>query len=230
MMNKKKKNFTILFIAVLNFILTVAAIIKLKSMVPINVFEKDIGKMCSKQLLLGIPTLVIILSLLQVLFRLKTMEKKVTTGKIIEDALFAFVDGLLICINWLLVYIGVKYTETTLININIPVIYIVMGVVGLVLCGIYSTFPINKKGALIGLKTKETLEDDEVWRIANRFNGFTGFVAALIIILLSAYYIVNGFNIIYFIFELFVCGMLMFYIPVLNARMVARKKSERIIE
>ena len=105
-----------------------------------------------------------------------------------------------------------------------------MGLFGLVLSGIYSTFPINKKGSLLGLVTKETVADDEVWRIANRFNGFTGFVSSIIIVLMAAYYIVCGFNLIYFILEVFICLMLMFYVPRLNAKRVADKKAQRVVE
>ncbi len=230
MMNRKKKNLTILLLAVLNFILTIFAITNLKSMVPINIFKSDIGKMCSKQMLLAIPLLVIVISLIQVFYRLKTMDKPVTTGKLIEDGTFAFVDGLLICINWLLVYISSIYTKTTLINVEIPVIYIVMGIIGLVMAGIYSTYPINKKGSILGLRTKETLEDDGVWRISNRFNGFTGFVSSIIVVLLAAYYIVCGFNFVYLLLAIIFCGMLMFYVPRLHATMIARKKSKKTIE
>lgn len=230
MMNRKKKNLTILILAVLNFILTIVSIVNLKAMVPINIFESDIGKMCSKQMLLALPLLVIIISLIQVFYRLKTMDKPITTGKLIEDGGFAFVDGLLICINWLLVYISSVYTKTTLINVEIPVIYIILGIIGLVMAGIYSTYPINKKGSILGLRTKETLEDNEVWRISNRFNGFTGFVSAIIVVLLAAYYIVYGFNWIYLLLAIIVCGMLMFYIPRLHASMIAREKSKKVIE
>lgn len=224
MMNRKKKNLAILGIAILNLILTVGVMFKLKAMIPINVFAKEIQKMCSKEFLLVLPIVIIIISVLQVLYRLKTMDKVVTTGKLIEDGVFTFVDGALICINWFLVYIGLAYTKTMLINIEIPVAYIIMVVIGLALAGIYSTFPINKNGSILGLRTKETLEDEEVWRISNRFNGFTGFVSAVIIILLAAYFIVYGFNWVYLVLALFICAMLMFYMPRLHAKMVARKK------
>lgn len=230
MMNRKKKNLTILCTAILNLILTIAAIIGLKSMVPINLFGQDISKMRSKEMLLILPVIVLVISILQIIYRLKTMDKTVTTGRLIEDAAFAIVDGLLICSNWALVYIGHMYTNTMLINVEIPVIYIIMTIIGIALLGIYSTFPINKKGSVFGLVTKETIEDDEVWRIANRFNGFTGFVAGIIIILLAAYFTVYGFNWVYFVFGIFIALLLMFYIPRLNAKKVARKKSERVIE
>ena len=42
MMNRKKKNMTILGVAILNLILTCVAIFKLKAMVPINIFQHDI--------------------------------------------------------------------------------------------------------------------------------------------------------------------------------------------
>ena len=77
MMNRKKKNLTILVIAILNLILTFVAMIKLKAMIPINVFAKDITKMCSKELLLILPIIVLIISVFQVLYRIKTMDKKV---------------------------------------------------------------------------------------------------------------------------------------------------------
>lgn len=230
MMNRKKKNLAILLIAIFNLIFTIMAMTELKSMIPINLFEKEISKMCPKEYLLILPIIVILMSILQIMYRLKTMDKVVTTGKIVEDGVFTFIDGLCIIGNWALVYIGFVYTNTTLINITIPIIYIIMAIIGIVLAGIYSTFPINKKGSIIGLVTKETVEDDEVWRIANRFNGFTGFVSSIVIVLLSAYFIVYGFNFIYLLLAVIICGILMFYMPRLYAKMVAEKKAQRIIE
>lgn len=230
MMNRKKKNLTILGIGVLNFILTIVVMANLKSMIPINFFEEGIAKMTSKSILLLLPTIVLLISIFQVIYRIKTMDKTVTTGKLIEDGLFAFIDGLLIGINWLLVYIGVQYTNTTLINIDIPVIYVIMAIFGFALVGVYSTFPINKKGSIVGLVTKETISNDEVWRIANRFNGFTGFISAIIIIALSGYFIMFGFNWVYLVIALFICGMLMFYIPRLYAKRIQDKILNRVVE
>lgn len=229
-MNRKKKNLTILGIGVLNFILTIVVMANLKSMIPINFFEEGIAKMTSKSILLLLPTIVLLISIFQVIYRIKTMDKTVTTGKLIEDGLFAFIDGLLIGINWLLVYIGVQYTNTTLINIDIPVIYVIMAIFGFALVGVYSTFPINKKGSIVGLVTKETISNDEVWRIANRFNGFTGFISAIIIIVLSGYFIMFGFNWVYLVIALFICGMLMFYIPRLYAKRIQDKILNRVVE
>lgn len=230
MMNRKKKNLTILGIGVLNFILTIVVMANLKSMIPINFFKEGIAKMTSKSILLLLPTIVLLISIFQVIYRIKTMDKTVTTGKLIEDGLFAFIDGLLIGINWLLVYIGVQYTNTTLINIDIPVIYVIMAIVGFALVGVYSTFPINKKGSIVGLVTKETISNDEVWRIANRFNGFTGFISAIIIIALSGYFIMFGFNWVYLVIALFICGMLMLYIPRLYAKRIQDKILNRVVE
>lgn len=224
MMNRKKKNMTILGVAILNLILTCVAIFKLKAMVPINIFQHDIQKMCSKELLLILPVIILIISVFQVLYRIKTMDKVVTTGKIVEDGLFAFIDGTLICSNWLLMYIASQYTKTMLIDINIPVFNIIMIMVGVVLIGIYSTYPINKTGSIFGLVTKETLENEEIWRVANRFNGFTGFVAAITLILLSGYFLINGFNWVYMVLEVFICIMLMFYIPRLNAKRAVKSR------
>ena len=111
-----------------------------------------------------------------------------------------------------------------LIDINIPVFNIIMIMVGVVLIGIYSTYPINKTGSIFGLVTKETLENEEIWRVANRFNGFTGFVAAITLILLSGYFLINGFNWVYMVLEVFICIMLMFYIPRLNAKRAAKSR------
>ena len=72
MMNRKKKNMTILGVAILNLILTCVAIFKLKAMVPINIFQHDIQKMCSKELLLILPVIVLIISVFQVLYRIKS--------------------------------------------------------------------------------------------------------------------------------------------------------------
>lgn len=220
-----KKNITILAIAILNIVATFFVMLKLSGDVPINLFAADNrGRMLSKYMLLVIPALTLVISILQVLYRVKTMDKTVTVGKIIEDALFTIIDGLLIAANWYLVYISIDYTKTSILHYNlVPVYYIISIICGIVLAALYSTYPINKFGTIFGIRTKETLEDKEVWRIANRFNGFTGFVSSLIIILLSVYFIVYGFNLTYLIIAIFVCGFLMFIIPPMYAKMVYKR-------
>ena len=59
---------------------------------------------------------------------------------------------------------------------------------------------------------------------------YTGFVSAIIIILLSAYFIVYGFNWVYLLIALIVCAFLMFYAPRLYAKTLKRKIENRIIE
>ena len=66
--------------------------------------------------------------------------------------------------------------------------------------------------------------------IANRFNGFTGFISAIIIIALSGYFIMFGFNWVYLVIALFICGMLMFYIPRLYAKRIQDKILNRVVE
>ncbi len=231
MKTKNKKNFTILGIAILNLILSIIAISKLSNNIPINIFATSIiDKMCSKQLLMIIPVVVLLISILQVIYRLNTMDKVVTTGKRIEDAVFTFIDGLLIYINWMFVYVGYSFTSTNLIKVDIPVGYIIMALIGIVIVAIYSTFPINKFGSRIGLRIKETIEKEEVWRTANKLNAFTGLLSGIIIVLLSGYFLLYGFNWIYLLIAVLVCVLLMFYIPILYAKMIYRKVVNRVIE
>lgn len=229
-MDKKKKNIALIGISVINLIAVLIMYSKIKSMIPINIFaDSAIKKMASKQLLLILPCISIIISVFQVLYRIKTINKPVTTCKIIEDGLFSFFDGLIMFVGWILIYIGYKYTNTTLINIEIPPIYILMGVIGLGLTGMYSTFPINKIGSAIGLTTKETVADSRVWRIANRFNALTGFISSVCIVILAIYFMFFGFNIVYLIVMLAICVLLMYCVPRLYAKKVARDLSEKVV-
>lgn len=228
---KNKKNFTILGIGVINLIASFFAVSKLSTMLPLNIFADNVvDKMCSKNMLLLIPVVVLLLCAGQVLYRLKTMDKTVTTGKRIEDALFTFITGILLLVNWTLIYIGSEYTATNLVSKEFPILYFITAIIGVLMVVNYSAYPINKFGSIIGLRTKETLEDENVWRLANRFNAFTGFVSALIVIGLSVYFALVGFNWVYLILGIIFCGTLMFYAPKLYAQMVASKKENIIIE
>lgn len=228
---KNKKNFTILAIGVINAVLSCVAISNLSKMVPINIFANNvIDKMSSKNMLYILPVVTVLLCVFQVLYRLKTMDKTVTTGKRIEDALFSLVTGSLVLINWFLIYLGHQYTVTNLINADIPIVYLITSIIGIALVAMYSTYPINKFGSIIGLRTKETLADEEVWRISNRFNAFTGFVSALVIIGLSIYFALVGFDWVYLLIGVLFCLVAMFYVPKLHSQMVARKKANRIVE
>lgn len=228
---KNKKNFTILGIGVINLIASFFAVSKLSTMLPLNIFADNVvDKMCSKNMLLLIPVVVLLLCAGQVLYRLKTMDKTVTTGKRIEDALFTFITGILLLVNWTLIYIGSEYTATNLVSKEFPILYFITAIIGVLMVVNYSAYPINKFGSVIGLRTKETLEDENVWRLANRFNAFTGFVSALIVIGLSVYFALVGFNWVYLILGIIFCGTLMFYAPKLYAQMVASKKENIIIE
>ena len=228
---KNKKNFTILGIGVINLIASFFAVSKLSTMLPLNIFADNVvDKMCSKNMLLLIPVVVLLLCAVQVLYRLKTMDKTVTTGKRIEDALFTFITGILLLVNWTLIYIGSEYTATNLVSKEFPILYFITAIIGVLMVVNYSAYPINKFGSVIGLRTKETLEDENVWRLANRFNAFTGFISALIVIGLSVYFALVGFNWVYLTLGIIFCGTLMFYAPKLYAQMVASKKENIIIE
>ncbi len=224
---RKKKNFTILGIGILNLILTIYVVVKhiVTKMVPINIFASDlVGKMSSKYLLMIAPVIVIIISIIQVIYRLRTMDKPVTTGKLIEDALFTFIDGLLITGNWLFIYMGYNYSISKLVVSDlIAPVYVLLILLGLVIAAIASNFPINKKGSILGLRTKETMENGEIWRLANRFNGFTNFVSSIIIILLAFKFIVSGFSLIYFVIALIVCAILMFVVPRIYVKLVVKR-------
>lgn len=231
MKTKNKKNFTILLIGVLNLVLSIFVILKLSNNIPINIFSQNvIDKMCSKQLLLIIPIIVLVLSVFQVIYRLKTMDKVVTNGKRIEDFIFTLVDGILIYINWLLIYIGYSFTNTNLVKVEIPIVYVLMALIGIIVVAIYSTFPINKFGSKIGLNIKETREREDVWRTANKLNAFTGLVTGILIVLLSGYFMLNGFNWIYLFALVILVGLMLFYIPILYAKMIYNKVVNRVVE
>lgn len=228
---KSKKSWIILILGILNLVMSFIAISSLESGLPLNVWAtvaKD--KMCSKELLYVIPIIITVLCILQVTYRTKTMSKSVTLGKIIEDATFTLLTGMLGVANWVFIYIGHIYTNTKLINIELPIMYIIGLIIGILLIALYSTFPINKKGSIVGLRTKETLADSDVWRVANRFNGFTGFVAGILVIIMNIFFIFSSFNIVYLISTIITCILLMFYIPCLYAQMILRRKNGRIVE
>lgn len=234
MFDRKKKNYTILGVAIVNMIASIWVITKLitKKSIPINIFASDlIEKMSSKNMLLIIPVIVLVISLIQVMYRKKTMYKTVTTGRLIEDGLFAFIDGLLITSNWLLVYIGYNFVQTSLVAKDlISPLYMLIIFVGLVMAAISSTFPINRCGSILGLRTKETLDDDKIWRRANRFNGFTMFIASIIIIILGFDLIIKGFNLLLLISALLISLILIFVIPRVYVKIITKENNEEVIE
>lgn len=234
MLNRKKKNYTILGAAIINLIATIYVLTKVitKVSVPINIFATDlVGKMQSKYVLLIAPIIVLLISIVQVMYRKKTMFKTVTTGKLIEDALFAFIDGLLIIANWVFVIIGYNFVKTSLISsIGINPAFLVIILIGLIILAISSTFPINRTGSILGLRTKETMEDDKIWRSANRFNGFTMFISAIIIILLGFDFIIKGFNLALLIGAILLSVVLIVIVPRIYVKIYAKHKVEEIIE
>lgn len=233
MFDRKKKNFTILAIAVINFIIAIVMMnVITKKSIPINIFASDvIGKMQPKSMLLVLPVIVLIISIIQVFYRKKTMYKTVTTARLVEDGVFAFVDGLLITFNFILEIIGYNFVKTSLISsTTINPFFVLIIFIGLIVASISSTFPINRVGSILGLRTKETLKDDRIWRRANRFNGFTMFISAIILILLGFDFIVKGFNLLLLIVSLIISVVLIFVVPRIYVKIISSDKKDEVKE
>ena len=233
MFDRKKKNYTILTIAIANLVASIYVITKVitKLNVPINIFSSDLGRLCSKNYLLVLPIIVLIISIIQVMYRKKTMYKTVTTGKLIEDGVFTFVDGSLIVINWLLTIIGYNFIKTSLISsISINPIYVVIIFVGIIIASISSTYPINRTGSMLGLRTKETMADDKIWRRGNRFNGFTMFISAIILVLVGFDFIIKGFNLALLISSIVIGIILTFVVPLIYVKIISKERREEVVE
>ena len=232
MFDRKKKNYTILGIAIANLVAIIYVITKVitKLNVPINIFSSDLGRLCSKNYLLVLPVIVLIISIIQVMYRKKTMYKTVTTGKLIEDGVFTFVDGSLIVINWLLTIIGYNFIKTSLISsISINPIYVVIIFVGIIIASISSTYPINRTGSMLGLRTKETMADDKIWRRGNRFNGFTMFISAIILVLVGFDFIIKGFNLV-LLSAIIIDLILTFVVPLIYVKIISKESREEVVE
>ena len=233
MFDRKKKNYTILAIAIANLVASIYVITKVitKLNVPINIFSSDLGRLCSKNYLLVLPVIVLIISIIQVMYRKKTMYKTVTTGKLIEDGVFTFVDGSLIAINWLLTIIGYNFIKTSLISsISINPIYVVIIFVGIIIASISSTYPINRTGSMLGLRTKETMADDKIWRRGNRFNGFTMFISAIILVLVGFDFIIKGFNLVLLLSAIIIDLILTFVVPLIYVKIISKESREEVVE
>ena len=233
MFDRKKKNYTILGIAIANLVAIIYVITKVitKLNVPINIFSSDLGRLCSKNYLLVLPVIVLIISIIQVMYRKKTMYKTVTTGKLIEDGVFTFVDGSLIAINWLLTIIGYNFIKTSLISsISINPIYVVIIFVGIIIASISSTYPINRTGSMLGLRTKETMADDKIWRRGNRFNGFTMFISAIILVLVGFDFIIKGFNLVLLLSAIIIDLILTFVVPLIYVKIISKESREEVVE
>lgn len=225
---KSKKTITIFLVGILNFIWTIIEIGKLKNHLPIKIFESNVvSKMEPKSTLYIFPIVILILCLVQVFYRVKTMDKAVTKGKIIEDFIFTLATGVMILLEWSLIYIGQYYTKTNLVDVNLPLGYLAFSFIGVLTIAIFSTFPINKYKSKLGIRTKETLEDEKVWRITNRFAGFTGALAGLCISLAGLYFAENGFNGIMLAVLVVICFFFMYYIPASYSSFVRRKLNNK---
>lgn len=233
MFDRKKKNYTILAIAIANLVASIYVITKVitKLNVPINIFSSDLGRLCSKNYLLVLPIIVLIISIIQVMYRKKTMYKTVTTGKLIEDGVFTFVDGSLIVINWLLTIIGYNFIKTSLISsISINPIFILIIFIGILVASIASTYPINRTGSILGLRTKETMADDKIWRRGNRFNGFTMFISAIILVLVGFDFIIKGFNLVLLLSAIIIDLILTFVVPLIYVKIISKESREEVVE
>lgn len=233
MFDRKKKNYTILAIAIANLVASIYVITKVitKLNVPINIFSSDLGRLCSKNYLLVLPIIVLIISIIQVMYRKKTMYKTVTTGKLIEDGVFTFVDGSLIVINWLLTIIGYNFIKTSLISsIGINPIFILIIFIGILVASIASTYPINRTGSILGLRTKETMADDKIWRRGNRFNGFTMFISAIILVLVGFDFIIKGFNLVLLLSAIIIDLILTFVVPLIYVKIISKESREKVVE
>ena len=89
---------------------------------------------------------------------------------------------------------------------------------------------VNKFGSKIGLNIKETRVREDVWRTANKLNAFTGLVTGILIVLLSGYFMLNAFNWIYLFALVILAGLMLFYIPILYAKMIYNKVVNRVVE
>lgn len=225
MLQGKKKNITILAVGVINFILTLFAMIGMDKRLPINIFkDSTLAKMDVKEKLLIIPSVILILCACQVFYRIKTMDKVVTKGKLIEDATFVVIIGALILCGWLLVDVGYQYMPNHTLAFELPVLSTVLAVLAIIISAVASILPINKFNSVIGYRSKETKVDESIWRVTNRFAGFTFFVSALILVVLAAYFVFNPFKWSYLIVGIAVALILMFYAPSVYAKNIYSRK------
>ena len=133
MLNGNKKNITIIAVAVLNLLLTIGAITVLDKMLPLKFYAQNPFKMVGKGALLILPVVILVLSALQVFYRIKTIKKPVNTFRRVEDAVFVCIIGLLMIINWVFVCVGKDNTGTPVVTFNIPVVSVIMAVIATVL-------------------------------------------------------------------------------------------------
>ena len=227
MLNRKKKNITIFFVVVLNFLITFITMFSLKSRLPLNIFKEVPNNMVPRERLLVIPAIIVALGIAQIFYRLKTMDLPVTTGKRIEDAAFSAVTGILMLIGWIFVYIGYEFTLNPVLEIKLPILSIVLFILATAITSIASTLPINEFGSRIGLRTKETLEDENVWRLANRFNAFTMFLSSIVLLILAIYFALNTFKWSYLAMAIVFDLIITFYAPRLYAKLVSSKMKNR---
>lgn len=226
MLNGNKKNITIIAVAVLNLLLTIGAITVLDKMLPLKFYAQNPFKMVSKGALLILPVVILVLSALQVFYRIKTIKKPVNTFRRVEDAVFVCIIGLLMIINWVFVCVGKDNTGTPVVTFNIPVVSVIMAVIATVLAMYASSLPINKFGSKIGLSTPETISNEKLWRIGNKFAALCAFISALAFVFLAAYFKLVMFKWHYLITGIVIACILIGYAPRLYIKKVASKNVE----
>ena len=225
MLQGKKKNITILVIGILNLILTLGAMFSMDKRLPLNVFKDFVlDKMVSRENLLIIPVIALILCIAQVFYRIKTMDKPVTVGKRVEDALFTIIVGVVILLGWLLVDVGYQYMPNHKIGFEVPVLSVILSCLAILIASIASIFPINKYKDVIGFRSKEAMADESIWRVANRFAAATFFVSALVLVFLAVYFEIVGFNWAYLACGIIFDIIIMIYAPYLYAKNIYNRK------
>ena len=225
MLQGKKKNITILVVGILNLILTLVAMFGMDKRLPLNVFKSFVlDKMVSRENLLIIPVIVLILCIIQVYYRIKTMDKPVTKGKRIEDAVFTLVVGVVILLGWLLVDVGYQYMPNHKIGFDVPVLSVILSCLAIIIATIASVFPINKYKDVIGFRSKEAMTDESIWRVTNRFAAATFFISAIVLVVLAVYFEMVAFNWAYLVLGIIFDAIIMIYAPYLYSKNIYGRK------
>ena len=83
---------------------------------------------------------------------------------------------------------------------------------------------------MLGLRTKETMADDKIWRRGNRFNGFTMFISAIILVLVGFDFIIKGFNLVLLLSAIIIDLILTFVVPLIYVKIISKESREEVVE
>ena len=191
------KNKVLLLLAVLPFFFTILLLRMVPDEIPMHYdFSGNINRWGSKFELLLFPVFIAVFQVFWVLLlssfarkRLASCDEKLIAGSLQnEKVLFYTAIGTWILFTGLHFYIMIS--SILIVRDNLETQMFSFGNILILLMGIFmivigNIMPKTKRNSVIGLRTRWSMSNDEIWSKSNRFGGYTMVVVGVLVVIVA---------------------------------------------